>query len=410
MVSFFLSFLVLVRIGCSQLPSSPRVDYPPADKYSSLNPAPAHAKIHHTRIGPSPAAPTNISLQPFPPAKSPTMELITLSLRRLALFSIAASFLVWVLVAFSSGWFAFIVRTVVLGAVGYGGAFFAWGAERRLEKEMERVRLEMHRERGEKFSPPMPESVEWLNALVGTIWGLINPDMFLSTGESLHDALLFGKETLELITGLRLGVDSRYARGRHAAVASWFRRRRPNLRLGSRCKPLPNRLHARSSRSTDGQGVRLDLLPILHTKEKKGDRLTSFLFPSLSYPREAWIHQGKPPPKTPAERAQDPSKDHAPDLDQSGDYVNMEIAFAYAAQPGQSEDLRSKNIHLLLEFFLGFFDWLHIPIPIWVQIESIVGTVRLRIQFIPEAPFIRNVTFAFVRLISLLCQFGYLSR
>lgn len=48
---------------------------------------------------------------------------------------------------------------------------------------------------------------------------------------------------------------------------------------------------------------------------------------------------------------------------------------------------------LLLEFFLGAFDWLHIPIPIWVQVEGIAATVRLRIQFIPEPPFVRNVGF-----------------
>lgn len=48
---------------------------------------------------------------------------------------------------------------------------------------------------------------------------------------------------------------------------------------------------------------------------------------------------------------------------------------------------------LLLEFFLGAFDWLHIPIPIWVQVEGIAATVRLRIQFIPEPPFVRNVSY-----------------
>ena len=72
------------------------------------------------------------------------------------------------------------------------------------------------------------------------------------------------------------------------------------------------------------------------------------------------------------------------------------MAFAYAAQPGQSNELRSKNIHLLIEFFLGAFDWLEIPIPLWVQVESLVGTVRLRLQFIPEAPFVRNITFTFM--------------
>ena len=39
------------------------------------------------------------------------------------------------------------------------------------------------------------------------------------------------------------------------------------------------------------------------------------------------------------------------------------------------------------------FDWLHIPIPIWVQVEGFCGTVRLRIQFIPDPPYVRNLTF-----------------
>ncbi len=51
------------------------------------------------------------------------------------------------------------------------------------------------------------------------------------------------------------------------------------------------------------------------------------------------------------------------DADQSGDYVNYEVAFAYQALPRQGSKLRSKNIHLLVEFFLGIYDWLHIPVP-----------------------------------------------
>ena len=38
--------------------------------------------------------------------------------------------------------------------------------------------------------------------------------------------------------------------------------------------------------------------------------------------------------------------------------------------------------HLLIEFFLGVYDWLHIPIPIWIQVEGVTGVVRLRVQFI----------------------------
>ncbi|MBZ4037865.1 hypothetical protein K6T82_24180, partial [Flavobacterium sp. 17A] len=69
----------------------------------------------------------------------------------------------------------------------------------------------MHRERGQKFSPPTPgtsivsrfresrdtnedngriiESVEWLNAFLQTVWGLINPDMFVPVADTVEDVM-----------------------------------------------------------------------------------------------------------------------------------------------------------------------------------------------------------------------------
>lgn len=38
-------------------------------------------------------------------------------------------------------------------------------------------------------------------------------------------------------------------------------------------------------------------------------------------------------------------------------------------------------------------DWFHIPIPIWIQVEGIVVTVRLRMQMVPQIPYLRNLTF-----------------
>jgi Ca2+-dependent lipid-binding protein len=106
------------------------------------------------------------------------------------------------------------------------------------------------------------------------------------------------------------------------------------------------------------------------------------------YPKSSWINQGDESVGT---------KDIAGkrlEEDEAGDYYNFEVAFSYSAMPGKGGKARAKNIHLLIEFFIGMFDWLHIPIPIWIQVEQIFGVVRLRAQFIPEAPFIRNVTFA----------------
>ena len=106
------------------------------------------------------------------------------------------------------------------------------------------------------------------------------------------------------------------------------------------------------------------------------------------YPKTSWIDQGNE-----GMHSDGPTGKSAEE-DQAGDYYNFEVAFSYAALPGQGAHLRAKNIHLLIEFFVGMFDWLHIPIPIWIQVEQIYGIVRLRVQFIPEYPFIRNVTFA----------------
>lgn len=66
----------------------------------------------------------------------------------------------------------------------------------------------------------------------------------------------------------------------------------------------------------------------------------------------------------------------------------MEISFAYFAPPGK-EKLQGENISLIIKFFLGMHDLFHLPIPIWIAVESIVGTVRLRCQLVSQSPFIR---------------------
>ena len=71
------------------------------------------------------------------------------------------------------------MRSSIFGGIAVVAWITAENAGRKVEKEMERVRWETEKRRGEEFSPPTPESVEWLNALLKLIWGLINPDMFV---------------------------------------------------------------------------------------------------------------------------------------------------------------------------------------------------------------------------------------
>lgn len=73
-------------------------------------------------------------------------------------------------------------------------------------------------------------------------------------------------------------------------------------------------------------------------------------------------------------------------------FQNYEISVSYQALPGQQRKLRFHNIHLMLEFFVGAFDWFKLPIPIYTIVEGFVATARMRIQFVQNPPYVRNLT------------------
>lgn len=293
--------------------------------------------FHQSRTAPNPAHPSNISLQPFPPSTPPSLGSIMNLLYYLEYGIMASGVVLWFFMAFGHGFWVWLIRSVFISGLAFGGATVASLAQRKLEREVERVRFDMHRQRGEKYAPPTPESVEWLNAFTKVIWGLINPDMFVPIADTIEDVM---QQSLpKFVEAVRISD------------------------LGQGTNPL--------------RIVSMRALP-----DQPGEK---------EYPREEWIDQGTNMLLEQANK--DAKASEGKDMDQAGDYVNYEVSFAYQALPGQGDQLRSKNIHLLLEFFLGFADWVHIPIPIWVQVDGIAGTVRLRIQFIPEPPFVRNLTF-----------------
>ena len=49
-------------------------------------------------------------------------------------------------------------------------------------------------------------------------------------------------------------------------------------------------------------------------------------------------------------------------------------------------------MHLMLEFFVGVWDWFRIPVPFYTIVEGFAATIRMRIQFIQNPPFVRNLT------------------
>lgn len=112
---------------------------------------------------------------PFPAPVPASLGSLLSKLKFLQLGAAGGLAIVWLSVAFGSGLYKFIWRSIVCSVVGFALMTGISVVERGIEKEVERVRQDMHRQRGQAFSPPLPESVEWLNGLIKLIWGLIDP-------------------------------------------------------------------------------------------------------------------------------------------------------------------------------------------------------------------------------------------
>jgi Ca2+-dependent lipid-binding protein len=97
------------------------------------------------------------------------------------------------------------------------------------------------------------------------------------------------------------------------------------------------------------------------------------------------IHEENKKTKDPQEAAAD---------EEGGEYYNLEVAFAYHAKPtGSSVAGRARNMHMNLVFYLGIKGLIGVPLPIFVELQELVGTVRLRLQMTPEPPYAKSLTF-----------------
>ncbi|KAI1101909.1 hypothetical protein F4804DRAFT_283167 [Jackrogersella minutella] len=173
----------------------------------------------------------------------------------------------------------------------------------------------------------IPESVEWMNTLLGIVWGLVNPDMFAAVADTLEDVMQAS------VPGIIENVK----------VADINQGNNP-IRILS-----------------------LRALPDSHMQDLKDE-----------------LHKENEKVKDPQELAAD---------EEGGDYYNMEVSFAYHAKPSaESVSAKAQNMGMQLVFYLGVRGLFGIPLPIWVELIGLVGTVRLRLQMTPEPPFLKTVT------------------
>ncbi|OIW26637.1 hypothetical protein CONLIGDRAFT_634886 [Coniochaeta ligniaria NRRL 30616] len=208
----------------------------------------------------------------------------------------------------------------------------------------------------------LPESTAWLNSLLSSVWPLINPDLFSSLADTLEDVMQASlPKVVRMVSVDDLGQGSEAFRI-----------------LGIRWLPT-----AAAGQSVDKQG---------NLKSSKGN--------DRAAPGEGQIEDGE---KNDQSQKSDGEKQNTNAQEEEamregmeaeeGDFVNLELAFAYRARSsGKSIQSKAKNAHLYLKFYLPG----GIAVPVWVELKGMIGIMRLRLQLTPDPPFFELCTLTFL--------------
>ncbi len=257
--------------------------------------------------------------------------------------------------------------TLLFSACSFGVAAFVRGwlgkkVEETWEDEVwDAARSEEQNTQNSDAIPP--ESVAWLNSLFASIWPLINPDLFTSIADMLEDVM---QASLPKVVRM-VSVDD-LGQGNEA-----FRI------LGIRWLPT-----GAASQSVDDQGK---LKSAKESQHQESDRTVQ--------------NEGQQEEDDAGKSDGDKSDDNEQDEQairegmeaEQGDFVNLEMAFAYRARSaGKSMKSRAKNAHLYLRFYLPG----GVVVPVWVEMRGIIGKMRLRLQLTPDPPFFSLCTLTFM--------------
>jgi len=220
----------------------------------------------------------------------------------------------------------------------------------------------------------LPESVQWLNSTLSMVWPLINPDLFSSLVDMLEDVM---QASLPKVVRM-VSVDD-IGQGSEAVRI-----------LGIKWLPT-----GAASQSVDEQGR---LKGVDKGNKENSDRTTpgqGEQDQSANDNESAGTDQGAGQSKEKEKKRQEQEQEamRAGMEAEEGDFVNLELAFAYrASKSGRSIASKAKNAHLYLKFYLPG----GIALPVWVEMKGIMGIARMRLQLTPDPPFFSVCTLTFL--------------
>ncbi|KAJ3532430.1 hypothetical protein NM208_g8440 [Fusarium decemcellulare] len=187
------------------------------------------------------------------------------------------------------------------------------------------------------------ETTVWLNSLVGSVWPLINPDLFASLADTLEDVMQASlPKFIRMVSVEDIGQGSESLR---ILGIRW-------LPTGAAARAVGEDGKLMSAQQSEND-----------TEEKDGESSNS----------TTTIQDGMEA--------------------EEGDFINLEVAFAYRTRSSsKSLKERTKDMHLYLAFYLPG----NIKVPVWVDLQGIIGTMRMRLQLTPDPPFFALCTLTFL--------------
>ncbi|KAH6640712.1 hypothetical protein F5144DRAFT_609655 [Chaetomium tenue] len=85
--------------------------------------------------------------------------------------------------------------------------------------------------------------------------------------------------------------------------------------------------------------------------------------------------------------------------EEGGDFYNLEATVAYHSLPSSGDvSSKAKNMGMQLVFYLGVRGLFGVPLPIWVELNRLVATARLRVALAPDPPFVKTLSFTLMGL------------
>lgn len=236
----------------------------------------------------------------------------------------------WLNLAASSSLLVFIV-----GFVGSGVIWFLRGwMNNRIKGIWEDELWTAAREQEEASTDsPMPESTQWLNSLLSSIWPLVNPDLFTSLADTLEDVMQASLPKLVRMVSVEdLGQGNESIR---ILGVRWLPTGAAAKNVSEDGQIKSDKAQENSDRKVPGQGEVDDDTKIddegEHKPDINGDARTAE-----------------------EEKEEGDEQNIAEGMEaEEGDFVNVEVAFSYrASSSGKSIKVKSKTAHLYLNFFL----------------------------------------------------------